>query len=436
MKKIIHAIACVCVYMVVGLGRVSAAEQSVEKLGLSTPVPVAGNSWVKGSIEQSHALITENGVVGWQDTDHKLVTFVYFNDTGRLNLGLTARLEQGQSSVAVSIGDRVHEVSIANRQFKTLPVGTFDIKKIGYHAIVIKGLPASQNALPDITDIVIGGEATDTAPYFVKDDFYWGRRGPSVHLQYQLPDSKEDYEWFYSEVTVPDGADTMGSYYMANGFDGGYFGIQVNSETERRVLFSIWSPYTTDDPEQIPQQYRVELLNKGQGVQTGKFGNEGSGGQSYLTYPWKTGTTYKFLTRYEPDMTKGKTVFSAYFFAPEEKKWRLIARFRRPQTKTYLQGPYSFLENFITGAGQFERTATYSNQWVRTASGQWQEMRNARFTYDNTARKKSRLDYQGGVNEIGFYLKNTGFFSNPTQYNTTLHRTAGVKPDIELSELP
>ena len=26
------------------------------------------------------------------------------------------------------------------------------------------------------------------------------------------------------------------------------FGIQVNSDSERRVLFSIWSPFSTDDP--------------------------------------------------------------------------------------------------------------------------------------------------------------------------------------------
>ncbi|TDA79183.1 DUF5077 domain-containing protein, partial [Halomonas marinisediminis] len=85
---------------------------------------------------------------------------------------------------------------------------------------------------------------------------YFGRRGPSVHLSYQLP-AEKDIEWFYSEINVPEGEDVIGSYYMANGFRDGYFGIQVNSETERRVLFSVWSPYETQDPNNIPEDYKI-----------------------------------------------------------------------------------------------------------------------------------------------------------------------------------
>jgi hypothetical protein len=47
------------------------------------------------------------------------------------------------------------------------------------------------------------------------------------------------------EITVPVGQDPIGSYFMANGFGEGYFGFQVNSKTERRVLFSVWSPFRT-----------------------------------------------------------------------------------------------------------------------------------------------------------------------------------------------
>ena len=31
-------------------------------------------------------------------------------------------------------------------------------------------------------------------------------------------------EYFYNEVTVPLGEDKIGSYFMSNGFNGGYFG--------------------------------------------------------------------------------------------------------------------------------------------------------------------------------------------------------------------
>ena len=80
---------------------------------------------------------------------------------------------------------------------------------------------------------------------------------------YSVPSEAGAIEWFYNEVTVPVHNDIEGSYFMATGFDGGYFGIQVNSSTERRVLFSIWSAYKTDDPSAIPADYKVTCLKAG-----------------------------------------------------------------------------------------------------------------------------------------------------------------------------
>lgn len=81
----------------------------------------------------------------------------------------------------------------------------------------------------------------------------------------------------YNEVTVPEELDEIGNYFMANGFGGGYCGIQVNSEMERRILFSVWSPCSTDNPENIPEEQRIRMLAKGENVHVGEFGNEGSG---------------------------------------------------------------------------------------------------------------------------------------------------------------
>lgn len=53
---------------------------------------------------------------------------------------------------------------------------------------------------------------------------------------------------------------------MANGFSEGYFGMQVISEHERKILFSVWSGYKTDDPHAIPAEYKVDLLRKGPDV--------------------------------------------------------------------------------------------------------------------------------------------------------------------------
>lgn len=263
---------------------------------------------------------------------------------------------------------------------------------------------------------------------------YWGRRGPSVHLAYRLPEG--DNEWFYNEVTVPAEGETMCSYYMVAGFGEGYFGMQFNSPQERRVLFSVWSPFDTQDPRDIPDDQKIKLLRKGKDVHIGEFGNEGSGGQSYLKYPWKAGETYKFLMRVRPD-GHGNTVYTAYFFATDENEWKLIASFLRPQTDTWYTHAHSFLENFDPTQGYLSRKVLYGNQWARSKDGKWTEITDAIFTHDATARANVRLDYQGGnTDDNRFYLKMGGFFNESVPMGTKFHRfPGGNAPQIDLDAL-
>ena len=353
-----------------------------------------------------------------------------------MHLALKAKCSSGTSKLKVSFGGKSYEVSISQPMFGDVYVGEFKVDVPGYHRIDIQGLSKSGSSFAEISHLMVGGDVCRQSVYFVRDDFYWGRRGPSVHLSYQVPDSAGDVRWFYNELTVPNGEDVVGSYFMANGFGEGYFGIQVNSATERRILFSVWSPFQTDDPSSIPNDYRIKLLKNGDQVKIGEFGNEGSGGQSYRVFGWKSGVTYSFLLKVEPSVA-GSTDYTAYFKEPDSNQWSLIASFRRPHTTTYVQRPYSFLENFITEAGCISRKGHYSNQWICNTKGEWIELVNARFTADATARNESRMDYAGGVENGLFYLKNCGFFSETTPLNTIFERPAtGRQPVIDFDALP
>jgi hypothetical protein len=223
---------------------------------------------------------------------------------------------------------------------------------------------------------------------------------------------------------------------MANGFAQGYFGMQVNSATERRILFSVWSPFKTDNPGEIPEDQKIKMLKKGEGVHTGEFGNEGSGGQSYYKFLWKAENTYKFLLKGKPT-GNDETDFTAWFFAPEVNEWKLIASFRRPKTDTYLTRFHSFLENFHTETGCITRKGIYTNQWVYNTNGKWIEITKMKFTADATARKESRMDYSGGAEGKSFFMKNCGFFSETTAIDSFFEReTRGIPPVINFDELP
>lgn len=160
---------------------------------------------------------------------------------------------------------------------------------------------------------------------------------------------------------------------MANGFNVGYFGMQVNSKTERRVLFSVWSPFKTDNPSEIPADYRVNLIRKGEGVHIKDFGNEGSGGQSRMVYQWKPETTYGFLLKGVPSTTdENHSEYTAWFKTPDE-GWKLIATWSRPKEAQYLKGLYSFAENFKEDMGDRTRMCYYGRQWMHDTNGKWYE---------------------------------------------------------------
>jgi hypothetical protein len=405
---------------------------------ISVIVPLGGNAW-RLDKDTIGGNISKDGLVNWSSKKAEFVAYVRLAKTGSFKLWLNLKVPEGETTLVVTGPGGAKQVIVRDNAFKDHFVGEYTVKDTGYVAIKIKALSKTGSVFADIASMKLSGAAVDQRTAFVKnndgDFFYWGRRGPSVHLGYLYPED-ENVEWFYNEVTVPKGNDVLGSYFMACGFGEGYFGMQVNSPTERHVLFSVWSPFTTDDPKKIPDDEKIKMLKKGPLVHAGEFGSEGSGGQSYLQYNWKAGNTYKFLVQAKPD-GNGNTVYTAWFYAPENYSWQLIASFSRPKTNTYLKHLYSFLENFEPEQGTITRKVDFNNAWVADDKGQWTVLNKAHFTIDNTGIKGYRMDYAGGIENGGFFLKNCGFFANYTIRNTLLQRPGGGgKPVVDLGRLP
>jgi len=399
-------------------------------------IPAGSNSWVVNDIEEDQTIITGDGIHNWSNTSTLIRSYFKLSSKGSLQIGLDIKASTATSVIRFTLNGQSQEVTVSNTTYQTIDLNEFTIPESGYYALEMQGVRKEGALIADITNIHLGGEAAKGTVTFVpKENTYFGRRGPSVHWAYEAPQN-EDVKWFYNEIKVPTGSDVVGSYFMANGFGEGYFGIQVNSATERRVLFSLWSPFQTDDPSSIPEEDRIQLIRQGEDVVVGEFGNEGSGGQSFLRYDWKAGNTYQFLLKGEPT-NDGSTAYTAYFYAPEEGNWKLIAGFERPKTVTYLTNMYSFLENFVPSTGHIERSVAFGNQWVYTTNNDWIEMTKAKHTADATARGGHRADYNGSVNENVFELKNCGFFDETSVIDVTLERSANTIPpniDFEVIE--
>lgn len=395
----------------------------------ATSVPLGGNAYVTRTSSSANELINDTGLHNWSSSQATISTYFYVQQAGNLELSLGGSLNgASHSKVKVTLGDQSRTVDLYSTATSPFAVGAFNVDAPGYVKVDLQGVSTDGGYYGDISDLQIDGAAASGA-VFADDpeNFYWSRRGPSVHLDYDVP---ANTEYFYSEITVPSGKDPVGTYYMANGFNNGYFGIQVVSSTERWVLFSVW-----DSPTGA-----TTLVSKGANVVSNTFGGEGTGGQSYLVYPWEAGKTYRFLTRAQPD-GDGNMLYSAWFSevpgTQADSDWKFIATWKYLDASAYPSSMYSFLEGFNPDTGYLERGATFGNQWAVSTGGAWTEITAAYYDADSTGLNQQRLDFAGGVSGNAFHLRNDGFFTGTVPSGQHFTRGAnGTHPNVNFSQLP
>ncbi|KAL4438090.1 hypothetical protein ABPG74_016869 [Tetrahymena malaccensis] len=388
-------------------------------------IPFGWNSYQSCSKSSCNEVdIEESGISGWRDSNVIISLFFYVAIAGVYDLSIVSENIYREAELLVTIPSiQYSHIAKFNTDNLNLSLGSVHIENSGYVKVNFQGTKSLINRkagkYPKLKALILSNIENKSAISFVEDSFssHFGRRGPSVHLRYNLQ-SKKNIKYFFNEVTVPKNMDAIGTYAMAIGFGQGYFGMQVNSNTERRILFSVWSPQKTDDPKTISAENEIKLLAKGKKTITKSFGNEGSGGQSYLVYPWVTGVAYQFKLVGYPTQD-GYSVFSAYFKDPTKfEDYILIASWKRPKIQTYLTGLYSFLENFEPEKGNISRKVYFNNQKAYNNKGKKVNVLSTTFTYDETATKQQRYDYDGGVDNVnGYNLRNCGFFDK-TQIKT------------------
>lgn len=259
-----------------------------------------------------------------------------------------------------------------------------------------------------------------------------GRQCRSVHLGYQqIPKARAAY------IEVVPESSANGTYFCALGFDMGYCGIQEKADGSKVAIFSVWEPGDPFDsksrPDKVPEDKRVGLLEQGENVKIGRFGGEGTGGQSFLALDWKIGQPVRFFVQAKP--VGEFTEFAVHVANGPEDSWHFIACFRTHSKGIPLQGMYSFVEDFRRNGESAKqmRRATYQNGWVLSTDQQWKRMATARFTADNNP--DEHVD--AGAVKNGFFLQTGGDTTQKTNklWNTMVRPDAGPSQPEGLDKL-
>ena len=281
---------------------------------------------------------------------------------------------------------------------------------------------------------------------------------PSVHLySWGSTDPNapkgDAYDWCFMEIMLPQESDIIGTYAMALGVLNGYMGIQMNGyandgSPRHDVLFSMWDDGSTDEDPNLPEYMRAGAVDWDPLTTTNRFGNEGTGVQTYRKGPyWTPGKYVQFITNCRPETTSYTTevngkptvhtqhnmLVSAWFNALDGKGWQYMATVRKRNSTTYFDAWYSFLENYNASTGQANRIAYYRNGYMRARSnGKWYYRNSVGFGHtdggDNTG---ARTDYGQGTTDNPadrtFFMQ-TGGYTSTNKTKTTVALATDYTP--------
>ncbi len=244
------------------------------------------------------------------------------------------------------------------------------------------------------------------------DDKLFGIACRSVHLAYPAGEGSA----FYNEITVERSA--PGTYFAVCGWNKGYYGIQELGNGKKLLIFSVWDS-GQNDPNAVAEDRRTKLVHKDEKTRIGRFGGEGTGGQSFFDYDWKIGATYRFLVTSRA--VGDRTEYAGHFFHPEENAWKHLVTFSTITGGKPLGGYYSFVEDFQRDrvSTTKPREARFGNGWIRSSEGEWTPLSRARFTADSNPAR----NIDAGLDDGLFVLVTGGETENArTQLNALMER--------------
>ena len=156
-------------------------------------VTLSGNAYITSG---HTAFIDEDqsAVRNWNDK--KTVISFYFRTEkiGDMNIALQAK---GNSKIEVSLLGKKKKITLESDELSRIELGTFKVENPGYVRMDVRGVKINEGAdFGSIESVLVGGNVGSVVRVTPDFSSHFGRRGPSVHLNYSLPD--ENIEWFYN----------------------------------------------------------------------------------------------------------------------------------------------------------------------------------------------------------------------------------------------
>ncbi|MBQ0089557.1 MAG: DUF3472 domain-containing protein [Prevotellaceae bacterium] len=284
---------------------------------------------------------------------------------------------------------------------------------------------------------------------------------PSTHLfswdtTDPLAPGGESYDWAYMEAMYPSKYEYNATYIMTLGVLSGYMGFQSGTNN-RSILFSMWDNGDTDKDKYLPSHMRSGGLDNSPNITVGRFGNEGTGVQSYENGQlWKPDHWVQWICNARPERVNVKikrpdgtdstivyenTLVSTWMKNDCDDNWYYMATLREAGRNHLISGWYSFIENFVDFGGDRFRRAYFRNGFTHSvASGKWINRNYCGYghTQGDENTWNSRFDYGHGATEMFdncFYLETGGYHTHvndssmfvPLATNTTCVDTINLE---------
>lgn len=430
----------------------SAAQGYVETLDGK---PGASGIYIPGEGRDNNGIATNNNSLSAWTNANACAVYYFHQPAATVTNTIKLNVKKGYSAKfrLTIIAPDAPDVQLFSKTFTAngtdsnvdVTIGDVTFKRSAYYRYRLECLSGNQN-INLIRSFKFKTTATEK-PYVAN---YLS--SPSVHLNsWGSTDPNapkgDAYDWCFMEIMLPQESDIIGTYAMALGVLNGYMGIQMNGYTadgspRHDVLFSMWDDGSTDEDPNLPEYLRAGAVDWDPLTTTNRFGNEGTGVQTYRKGPyWTPGKYVQFITNCRPETTSYTTevngkptvhtqhnmLVSAWFNALDGKGWQYMATVRKRNSSTYFDSWYSFLENYNASTGQANRIAYYRNGYMRARSnGKWYNRNSVGFGHtdggDNTG---ARTDYGQGATDNPadrtFFMQTGGYTStNKTKKVTAL----------------